>query len=599
MSRHKESESEVQKEYTHVICETPIREDTDTNISIQSPMLQPSQPPMIQASMQASIQNNVPKPFKPPETEPHSDSETNENNECPELPIQPQIGSFPYMYLPGPFKYTTHLSYWNVDEKQPSHSKFWQVYGKAIATKNLWISTSNLLLAFAVWLIWSVITVLLLESWESTNGEWYHFDSWHKDMTPHEYHHTLWLLPATAGLSGATLRLTNSFMIAPSGGRNVISQTSILLLIPMIMLAMALNNKDVSLEYLLICALITGAGGGACSSSLSNISFFYPQSKQGIALGIDAGIGNLGVSVMQLLVPLAISIPLFGTNAASFVGDVGYTSNAAIMWIPILIICIIFAWFGLNTLPQHPATKKTTIALTAFYYLEFLGYLGAMIAVLILISTRNWLVGINMHGLHTLQALILWIISVVVTVFSIKYLLFCGFFKDTKTNINKTLTVLSMKHTWIITNLYTMTFGSFIGFSASFGLLIKELFPHINPLHFAWIGPFVGSVARPLGGWLSDKYGGAKVTHWTIIIMILSTIGVGTTLIFASHPHEEPQQLFPVFLGLFLILFFFTGIGNGSTFKMVPSIFTNKEHAGPICGWAAAIGAYGAFVVQI
>eukprot|EP01084_Bolivina_argentea_P121428 215171_1 len=138
------------------------------------------------------------------------------------------IGPLCYKSLPGAYKWTTHLDYWTVDENA---SKFWDLYGKSIANKNLWISIGNLLLAFAVWLIWSIVGVLLLNSWEETNGEYYHFSSWKADMTKAEYKATLWLLPATAGLSGATLRLTNSFMIAPSGGRNVISQTSILLLI--------------------------------------------------------------------------------------------------------------------------------------------------------------------------------------------------------------------------------------------------------------------------------------------------------------------------------------------------------------------------------
>ena len=126
-----------------------------------------------------------------------------------------------------------------------------------------------------------------------------------------------------------------------------------------------------------------------------------------------------------------------------------------------------------------------------------------------------------------------------------------------------------------------MTFGSFIGFSASFAMLMKELFVEVNPLYFAWLGPFVGSVARPFGGWLSDKYGGARVTHYDVIVMILATVGVGITLIYA----DDNPDLFPLFLILFLILFITTGIGNGSTFRMVPIIFKNKEHAGPVLGW--------------
>eukprot|EP01083_Nonionella_stella_P000956 2753_1 len=496
--------------------------------------------------------------------------------------------------LPVPFNYTPHLSYWTVAEDAVS---FWNKFGKQIATKNLIISIGNLLLAFAIWLIWSVVSVLLLGAYTSTclddtNDKcYYQFSSWQADMTEKEYKANLWLLPATAGLSGATLRLTNSFMVAPSGGRVVISQTTILLLIPMYMLAVALNDTNVSLEYLIVIALITGAGGGAFASSMSNISFFYPKAKQGLALGLNAGIGNLGVSIMQILIPAIVSFAAFGPSASINVDGV-YIANAALIWIPFLVIFIILAWFFMNSLPQHPTAGNTAIALAAFYWLEFLGYIGGCIAVVVLIFTRNHM---SKPGLDVLLAFIVWFVAVAITVLSMKYLICCGFLKEANANISKTMKVLSMKHTWIMTYLYIMTFGSFIGFSASFPMLIKDLFPERDPLAYAWLGPFVGSITRTFGGWLSDKIGGARVTHWDVIVMILSSVGVGLTVIYA----EGNDELFPVFLVLFLMLFITTGIGNGSTFRMVPIIFTNKEHAGPVLGWTSAIAAYGAFVIPL
>eukprot|EP01083_Nonionella_stella_P096179 270298_1 len=502
-----------------------------------------------------------------------------------------------YKLLPVPFNYAPHLSYWTVNENEASSVSFWDKFGHKIATKNLVISIGNLSLAFGIWLLWSVIGVLLLDAYKSTcldatNDKcYYSFTSWKANMTEKEYKSNLWLLPATAGLSGATLRLTNSFMVAPSGGRVVISQTSILLLISMCMLASALNDTSVSLEYLIVIALITGAGGGAFASSSSNISFFYSKSKQGLALGLNAGIGNLGVSLMQILTPAIVSFAAFGESGSVDVSGV-YTANSAIIWIPVLIIFIALAWFFMNSLPQHPTAGKTTIALTAFYWLECLGYIGGGIAAVVLVSTREYM---SESGLDIMLSFVLWFVSVAVTVAAMKYLVCCGFLKEANENIAKTMAVLSMKHTWIMTYLYTMTFGSFIGFSASFPMLIKDLFPDRDPLAYAWLGPFVGSIMRPFGGWLSDKIGGAKVTHWTVIVMIISSIGVGVTIM-----HSEGQdELFPLFLILFLILFIATGIGNGSTFRMVPIIFTNKQHAGPVLGWTSAIAAYGAFVVPI
>ncbi len=149
-----------------------------------------------------------------------------------------------------------------------------------------------------------------------------------------------------------------------------------------------------------------------------------------------------------------------------------------------------------------------------------------------------------------------------------------------------------------MTYLYVMTFGSFIGFSASFPKLIADLFPSVEPLRYAWLGAFVGSVVRPVGGWMSDKWSGAKVTHYTVIAMIFLVVGVGVVVLEADKSPEKEDVLFPIFLILFLLLFITTGIGNASTYRMVSIIFP-KHEAGPVLGWTSAIAAYGAFVVPI
>jgi NNP family nitrate/nitrite transporter-like MFS transporter len=150
-----------------------------------------------------------------------------------------------------------------------------------------------------------------------------------------------------------------------------------------------------------------------------------------------------------------------------------------------------------------------------------------------------------------------------------------------------------------------MTFGSFIGYSAAFPKLIQDVFGYLpdgsvnpdapNPFAYAWLGPLVGSLVRPVGGWMADKLGGARVTHWDTIVMILSALGVAWS-VKAAGASDTPEAYFLPFLGLFLVLFITTGIGNGSTFRMIPMIFS-KEQAGPVLGWTSAIAAYGAFII--
>lgn len=186
--------------------------------------------------------------------------------------------------------------------------------------------------------------------------------------------------------------------------------------------------------------------------------------------------------------------------------------------------------------------------------------------------------------------------------------------KETKENLKGQFAIFSNKHNWIMTWLYTMTFGSFIGYANAFPKLIDDVFGVIrvdaagvrlaeaimNPnapisSNYIWIGAGVGALIRPVGGWLSDKLGGARVTQWDTWIMVAATIGAGYFVSLANQS-VTPEQYFLPFLVLFVILFATTGIGNGSTFRMIPIIFS-KEQAGPVLGWTSAIAAYGAFLI--
>lgn len=172
-------------------------------------------------------------------------------------------------------------------------------------------------------------------------------------------------------------------------------------------------------------------------------------------------------------------------------------------------------------------------------------------------------------------------------------------------SLKKQFSIFGNRHTWVMTILYIMTFGSFIGYSAALPLLIKIVFGTLpdgspnpaapNPFAYAWLGPLVGSLIRPVGGWMSDKIGGAKVTFWDTGVMVMAAVGVAWTIILARQA-ASPELYFTPFLVLFLLLFVTTGIGNGSTFRMIPVIFEPAQ-AGPVLGWTSAVAAYGAMIV--
>jgi NNP family nitrate/nitrite transporter-like MFS transporter len=180
-------------------------------------------------------------------------------------------------------------------------------------------------------------------------------------------------------------------------------------------------------------------------------------------------------------------------------------------------------------------------------------------------------------------------------------------------NLKRQYQIFKNKHTWVMTVIYTMTFGSFIGYAATFALAIKVVFGYqhvevdgimthdlVNPngpsaLMYAWMGAFIGALIRPLGGMVADKIGGAKVTQIISVVMLLSALGVAYFLKLA-YSSATPEQYFIPFLLLFLLLFAATGIGNGSTFRTISQVF-DKEQAGPVLGWTSAIAAYGAFYI--
>jgi NNP family nitrate/nitrite transporter-like MFS transporter len=493
------------------------------------------------------------------------------------------------------------LSYWDTEDES-----FWKSEGKAIANRNLWISIPNLLCGFSVWLYWGMLAKFIQKA-HFANPELFNF-TFMNDGVPFSgdaYRNLLFTLPAVAGLVGATLRIPNSFMIAICGGRNVKFMTTLLLMLPALGAGVALQNPDTPFLIYILLAGLSGVGGGAFASSMSNISFFFPKKQQGLALGLNAGLGNLGVSVMQFLLPWIITFSAFrGLGGDPYqVGDRElWIQNAGLVWVPITGFLMVLAFLFMNNMPQHKS-GPTLVAVGKYLWLTVLGFLAGGVGVFLLI--------IPWGGFPPLlKVFVILAVAVGLTLFFMKKMTPAAI----RDPLDQQFAIFNNKHNWVMTWLYTMTFGSFIGYANAFPKLIDDVFGVVrvgadgSPLaeailnpnapissKYIWIGAGVGALIRPVGGWLSDKLGGARVTHWDTIIMIGATIGAGYFVSQASNS-PNPEQYFMPFLLLFILLFATTGVGNGSTFRMIPMIF-KKEQAGPVLGWTSAIAAYGAYFI--
>jgi NNP family nitrate/nitrite transporter-like MFS transporter len=411
----------------------------------------------------------------------------------------------------------------------------------------------------------------------------------------------LYALPAIAGLAGATLRIPNSFLVALAGGRTTIALTTALLLLPTLGAGVALRDLGTPYATFVVLAALSGIGGGNFASSMSNISFFFPKRVQGLSLGVNAGIGNLGVSVTQFVLPLVMTFALLGPlsgDALTVAKDTGYAKagtsiwlqNAGLFWVPILALLAAAAWLWMDDLPMHAEGSTPLRSIGKVLWLHLLGFAAAAVGLFLFLALR-WSLWIALPVTVALELVLLRWLSP----------------RATLGRMRAQLAILRKKHTWVMTVLYIMTFGSFIGYSAAFPKLIQDVFGTLpgggtnprapNPLAFAWLGPLVGSLVRPVGGWLSDRWGGARVTQWTTVVMIAATLGAAWAVVQAREA-ANPTDWFVPFLGLFLLLFVTTGVGNGSTFRMIPTIFEPAE-AGPVLGWTSAIAAYGGFVVPI
>lgn len=389
-----------------------------------------------------------------------------------------------------------------IDHWDPEDEGFWQRTGSAIARRNLWQSIFSEHIGFSIWTIWSVLVLFM--------GPEYGFTAAQK-----------FFLVAVPTLVGSILRLPYTFAVARFGGRNWTIFAASLLIVPTI-LAMVVLEPGVSYTTLLVVAAVAGVGGGNFASSMANINAFFPEKEKGWALGLNAGGGNLGVPVAQLLGLLVIA-----TLGA------GYPRVLLAIYLPFIVISAFLAWKRMHNIA---AMSNDTGAFTE--------------------ACRD-------------------------------------------------------RQTWIMSFLYIGTFGSFIGYSFAFGLVLQNQFDR-TPLQAAavtFIGPLIGSLIRPYGGKLADRFGGAVVTLWNFVGMAVATL----VIIFASG--IESLTLFTIG---FIALFTLSGVGNGSTYKMIPAIFTGRARvaiaggadretsfntarrlSGAVIGIAGAVGALGGLFINL
>ncbi|WP_431678839.1 nitrate/nitrite transporter [Kitasatospora sp. KL5] len=378
-----------------------------------------------------------------------------------------------------------------IQEWRPEDTEFWERTGSRVATRNLIFSVFSEHIGFSIWSLWSVMVLFM--------GKDYGIDPAGK-----------FFLVAMPTLVGSFVRIPYTFAVARFGGRNWTIVSALLLLLPTLAAAYVMHPGTSYTTFMVVAAL-TGVGGGNFASSMTNINAFFPLRKKGWALGLNAGGGNIGVPVIQLI----------GLGVITWAGA---TSPRLVLgiYIPLIVVAALCSALFMDNLAQ--------------------------------LSNDT------------------------------------GTFKA----------ILKEKHTWLMSVLYIGTFGSFIGFSFAFGLVLQNQFGR-TPLQAAqltFIGPLLGSLIRPVGGWLADRWGGSRITFWNFVAMAAAT-GV---VIYASS-----LKSLPVFLVGFIALFVFAGVGNGSTYKMIPGIFEAKaqdriaagDTPGDAAAWArrmsgAAIGVIGA-----
>ena len=402
-------------------------------------------------------------------------------------------------------------------------------WDKRLAWNTLTVTTVSLTLCFVAWFLPSAIVPKL-------NALGYSFT-----------HNQLFLLTSMPGLSGGLLRLVWMVLPPKIGSRKMVALTTLLLLLPMLGWGFEVTNPDVPYWRLLALAFLAGIGGGAFSGFMPSTSFFFPKAKQGTALGIQAGIGNFGVSLVQLLTPWLIGFGLFGflgsqtLTVPSMEPRTVWYQNAALVYIPLIIVVAVWAWIVLRSVPIKASVRQQFD---------------------IFRNQDTW-----------------WM--------TLLYIMTFGTFSG-----------LSAQFALLMINLYGAGNADIVQGTGSDAVVLIAGYAVVDPVKFVFLGPLISAGARVAFSPLTDRMGGAI---WTLI----SGIGILGSIIFtipALTPDVSSAEAlrgdFNQFLWGMLLIFLFTGIGNASTFKQMPMIF-EKRQAGGVIGWTSAIAAFGPFLFGV
>ncbi len=408
-----------------------------------------------------------------------------------------------------------------IDDWRPEDPAFWAATGKAIARRNLIFSIFAEHVGFSVWMLWSIVVVQMTSAGPPGHSSHPAASGW--ALTASQ---ALCLVAVPSGV-GAFLRLPYTFAVPIFGGRNWTTFSASLLVIPCLLLAWVVGHPHIPFAVLVAVAATAGFGGGNFASSMANISFFYPEKDKGWALGLNAAGGNIGVAVVQKIIP---PIVIAGGGAAGIA-----LSRAGLFYVPLAVVAAVCAFLFMNNLTEACLKRKALKA----------------------------------------QVKPVW---------------------------------QSLRHpdTWIMSLLYIGTFGSFIGYSAAFPTLLKTVFGRGDiALAWAFLGAGIGSVVRPLGGRLADRIGGARVTAMSFVMLAAGA---------AAALWSVNAKNLPLFFASFMFLFVATGIGNGSTYRMIPRIFKVKgelaggdpdtmvymrRQAAGALGVISSVGAFGGFAVPL
>ncbi len=480
-----------------------------------------------------------------------------------------------------------------LDKWEPEDEKFWNEAGSKIAWKTLTITTLSLILSFASWFMMSVIAVKL-------PGLGFSFS---KDQ--------LFWLVAIPGLAAGILRIIHTFILPIFGTRHVVTFATFIKLIPVIGIGFAVMDVNTPFWIFAVLAFTCGFGGGDFSSYMPSTSLFFPKRLKGTALGIQAGIGNFGVSLAQFITPLILSVSIYG--AASVFTSIDAKETLAVFKsssiekqkevfasLDTVVQTKILSNVKKSILDSVTAATNSTDNAVIFSSLPLKAKSKAIananpkLAEKILnnISPEN--AAVKNKEVY-IQSAAFWYIPflLILSVISWFYLKSIPM----KASIKEQLDIFSNKHTWYCTITYVMTFGTFAGLSAAFPLMIKFLygdFPNApDPLVYAFYGPLIGSASRIVFGFVADKVGGAVLTTITGLGILAGAILLVTQGLVAPTSMEQ----FPMFVGVILSMFLFTGIGNAGTFRQYPIIFAeNQRQAAGVIGWTAAIAAFGPFI---